>query len=98
MKNATVGNSCAVNGLENTSARTQCAPEPFRSLVWSRNDQGAWVSFCGTYEIAARYTNGHFAWRGRDVHTDKLICSSIDPEFVKRTCESHAASVAAEAS
>lgn len=97
MTDAAAGKSCSVNALGNTSATIERAPEPFRSLAWSRNDQGAWVSFCGTYEIAARYTNGHFAWRGRDVHTDKLICSSIDPEFVKRTCESHAASVAAEA-
>jgi hypothetical protein len=66
------------------------------AVKWSRNTAGSWVSHDGCYEIAARYVDGHFAWRGREVSTDKLICSSIDPEFVKRTCESHAASVAAE--
>jgi hypothetical protein len=66
-------------------------------MNWSRNTAGSFVSDCGRYEIAPRYVDGHFAWRGRDIHTDKLIAASLDPEYVKRTCESHASSVAAEA-
>lgn len=97
MTDTPVGNSCAVNGLGNSPAHTQRASASFSSVIWSRNTAGYWVSACGRYEISPRYTDGHFAWRGREVSTDKLICSSLDPDFVKYRCESHAASVAAEA-
>jgi hypothetical protein len=67
-------------------------------MKWSRNYAGAWVSDCGRYEIASRYADGHFAWRGREVDTDKLIASSLDPEYVKQSCERHKQAAMTEAS
>lgn len=65
-------------------------------MNWSRNSEGYFISDCGRYEVAPRYTDGCFAWRGREISTDKLIAASLDPEYVKQTCERHAASVARE--
>lgn len=49
------------------------------------------------YELHAQWTGGHFEWRGRVIATDELVAASHDREFVRRRCEEHAASVAAEA-
>lgn len=54
------------------------------------------VSECKQYEVSGRYTDGHFAWRGRVVDTDQLVQASADRGYVERCCDRHARSVRAE--
>jgi hypothetical protein len=56
------------------------------------------VSEGEVYAIEGRYVDGSFAWRGRVVDTDVLVCSSADRLLVQQVCERHAASAIAEAS
>lgn len=51
MKNPVVGNSCAVNGLGNSSALTQRAAEPFRSETELEAEiRAAYESLCAAPE------------------------------------------------
>lgn len=60
-------------------------------LLWQPVTSFQSLSDCGVYELTGRYTDGHFAWRGRVVETDVLVQASADREFVERCCERHAA-------
>lgn len=67
-------------------------------MRWREISRFLHVSECRQYELYGAYFNGHFAWRGRIVETDTLVCASQDRDMVRLTCERHAAKVEAEAS
>lgn len=54
------------------------------------------VSDCGQYDLRAAWTDGHYAWRGRHIDSDRLIWSSADRGYVEGCCARHAASAIAE--
>lgn len=65
-------------------------------MTWHYASQFLARSSDGVYELTGRYTDGHFAWRGRRIDSDRLIAASADRAFVEQRCEAHALSVVAE--
>jgi hypothetical protein len=66
------------------------------SLLWLPTVGQETRSTCGRYEARGGYFGGSYAWRGRCVATDDLVCSSADLSMVKAVCARHAARVDAE--
>lgn len=65
-------------------------------MKWLDSSKFNALSDCGRYELAGRYINGNFAWRGRVIQTDELVASSQDRGFVELMCELHAAALDAQ--
>lgn len=65
-------------------------------MSWLDSSKFNALSSCKRYELAGRYINGHFAWRGRVIQADELIASSQDRGYVKLMCELHAARLDAQ--
>ncbi len=65
-------------------------------MKWRHISQFYAISGCEQYELTGRYTDGHFAWRGRLIATDRLIASSQDRGYVERQCAADARAAIAE--
>jgi hypothetical protein len=66
-------------------------------MNWRLHNRG-YFSDCGQYELRPTYADGHFAYHGRHIESDKLIAASADRTFVQSSCERHALAALAEAS
>lgn len=65
-------------------------------MNWLNSSKFSALSSCKRYELAGRYIDGYFAWRGRVIQTDELVASSQDRGYVELKCELHAAALDAQ--